>query len=134
MSNPEIPATHIDLVTAPITCVLSTVNDDGTPQSTAVWTMLDDDGLIRTSVLTSRHKYHNLEQRPVATLFYLDPASPFRTLEVRADVLLSDDDADRTFTRRIIESYGADPNGFPTLNDPRAVLTFVPRHIVAFGS
>jgi PPOX class probable F420-dependent enzyme len=114
--------------------VVTTVNDDGTPQSTAVWTMLDDDGLIRTSVMTSRHKYANLVKRPVATLFYLDPASPFRTLEVRADVQLSDDDEGRSFTRKIIESYGANPDHFPTLTDPRAILTFLPRRIVAFGN
>jgi PPOX class probable F420-dependent enzyme len=130
-----IPESHLDLVRAPTSVVLTTVNDDGTPQSTAVWSMLDTDGSIRTSMMTSRHKYHNLVARPLATLFYMDPASPYRTLEVRADVKMVPDDADRAFTKRIIESYGVDPASMAdTVAEERVILTFVPRRVVTFGS
>lgn len=45
--TPSIPETHRDLLTA-ATVTLSTVNDDGTVQSTAIWVHLDSDGQLRT--------------------------------------------------------------------------------------
>src|SRR5438067_8900811 len=86
-----LPATHADLLDAPNTAVLTTVGADGQPQSTAVWYLVDDDGALKTSITTDRQKYRNLTRNPKATLFILDPANPFRTLEIRATVKLAPD-------------------------------------------
>src|SRR5437764_7957028 len=90
-TNLEIPATHTDLVDGPNTAVLTTVGADGQPQSTAVWFLVDDDGVLKTSITTDRQKYRNLTRNPKATLFVLDPTNPFRSLEVRATVELAPD-------------------------------------------
>src|SRR4051812_22039142 len=87
----NVPDTHVDLVDAPNTAVLTTVGADGQPQSTAVWFLIDDDGLLKTSITTDRQKYKNLARHPKATLFIFDPANPFKTLEIRADVELTPD-------------------------------------------
>src|SRR5215212_9820247 len=90
-TNNEVPDSHADLLDAPNTAVLTTVGADGQPQSTAVWFLVDDDGALKTSITTDRQKYKNLARHPKATLFVIDPANPYRTLEVRAEVELAPD-------------------------------------------
>jgi PPOX class probable F420-dependent enzyme len=105
MADLEIPESHHDLVAAS-TVALSTLNPDGSIQTTAVWVLLDDDGVLRTSLAKNRAKYHNLVARPTATLFAISPTNPFHTLEVRATTEITDDDAQRTFMAKVIAPYG----------------------------
>ncbi|MCU1360593.1 MAG: putative oxidoreductase [Ilumatobacteraceae bacterium] len=136
MSNPtppELPSTHVDLITAPTTVVLSTVNNDGTPQSTLVWSALFD-GVITCTFAATRQKIRNLRRRPLATLLYTDSANPYRTLEVRADVDLTDDDDERSMTRKVISSYGVAPETMPAaLTEERVIVRFTPRRVVTMG-
>lgn len=131
MSDASIPNSHRDLVDNPGVAVLSTVGDDGYPQSTALWFLLDGE-VIRTSLHRSRQKYKNLLAHPKATLFVLDPTNPYRTLEIRGDVTF-DDDADKVFLARIVAHYGQDLDSFPAPTDNRVVLTLTPRHVVTYG-
>jgi PPOX class probable F420-dependent enzyme len=131
MSLPTISPSHRDLLETPHTVVLATVGPDGTPQVTAVWAMLDGD-VVRTSLLTSRQKYRNLAARPQATVFVMDPANPYRTLEVRGDVELGDDPG-LEFMDRIVRFYGMDPATFPAPREGRVLLTLRPRHVVEAG-
>lgn len=130
-SATDVPDSHQELVHAHPAVVLSTVNADGSPQSTAVWSMVGDDGLIRVSFPTSGQKYRNLTRTPVASLLYVDPANSFRTLEIRATVELHRDDEARTTTRALISSYGVDPATFgETVQRERAIAVFHPTHVV----
>ena len=92
-----IPESHRDLLT-PATVALSTVNADRSIQTTAVWVLLGDDGVLRMSLATDRQKYRNLLRDPHATVFALDPTNPFRFLEVRATVTIAPDE-DKSFVR-----------------------------------
>lgn len=126
-----IPASHLDLAQAPGVTAFTTMGADGYPQTTAIWYLLDGD-VIRTSLHTSRQKYRNAQRHPQATLFFLDPANPYRTLEVRGDVSI-DDDADLTFLTRLLAHYGQTLETFPAPVDSRVVLTLTPRRVVANG-
>lgn len=127
----DVPDSHQDLLHAHPAVALSTINSDGSPQSTAVWSMVGDDGLIRVSFPTSGQKYRNLTRTPVASLLYIDPANSFRTLEIRATVELSPEDTARTTTRALIRSYGVDPATFgDTIERERVIATFRPTHVV----
>ena len=128
---PTIPESHRDLIEAPGTASLSTIGADGTPQVTALWYRADA-GVVKTSLMTTRQKYQNIVAHPKATLFIIDPANPFRTLEVRADATVSDD-PDLAMFERILRHYGQDPETFPAPKDNRAVLTLTPTRIVAQG-
>ena len=132
MSSPApIPDTHRDLAEAPGVAILTTLGADGYPQTTALWYLLDGD-VVRTSLHRTRQKYRNLERHPQATLFLLDSANPYRTLEIRGDVTL-DDDGDKTFLARILDHYGQDPDTFPAPTDNRVVVTLTPHHVVTYG-
>src|SRR4051794_11938823 len=50
MPRLDLPPTHADLVTNPNTAVLTTVGPGGQPQSTAVWFLVDDDGVLKSSI------------------------------------------------------------------------------------
>src|SRR3954470_16772555 len=101
----EIAASHAEFFAAPHTAVLTTVDKDGLPQSTAVWYLVDDDGVLKTSILTSRQKYRNLARHPKASLFVLDPANPYRSVEIRATVELAPDD-EKVLLPKFASRYG----------------------------
>ncbi|MGX7678805.1 TIGR03618 family F420-dependent PPOX class oxidoreductase [Jatrophihabitans sp. DSM 45814] len=133
MATNIIPESHRDLVTS-TTVALSTINDDGSIQTTAVWMLLDDDGLLRTSLSTNRVKYRNLVARPLATIFSLSPTNPFHTLEVRANVEIAYDDAERTFMAKLIAMYGQTLESMAEqAAEERVVVTFQPIRIRAQG-
>ena len=126
-----IPDSHRDLLEAPGVAVLSTLGADGRPQSTAVWYLLDGD-VVRASLVTTRQKYRNMARHPHATLFVLDPANPYRSIEVRADVTI-EDDPDLALLERVVTHYGSDLATFPGEKEGRVVVTLTPRRVVANG-
>ncbi|MCW2622323.1 MAG: putative F420-dependent enzyme [Frankiales bacterium] len=128
-----IPDSHRDLVTS-TTIALSTINDDGSIQTTAVWVLLDDDGVLRTSLAKNRKKYENLLARPQATLFSISATNPFHTLEVRASVEIADDDAERTFMSKVIATYGQTLESMgDQAKEDRVIVTFRPHRVRAQG-
>lgn len=98
------PESHKDLLTAPV-AMLATHGEDGFPQVTAMWFLYDDDGVLRLSLNTSRQKLKNIRKRPEVTLFILDPANPYRTLEIRARADISTD-PEYTFAKKFGAKYG----------------------------
>ena len=130
MPPATIPESHHDLLTN-ATVPLSTVNADGSIQTTAVWVLLGDDGVLRMSLATNRQKYRNLARDPHATVFALDPQNPFRFLELRATVTIEPDD-DKSFVRQVFTAYGSDFDSMPDLlAEDRVVVTFAPERVNA---
>lgn len=133
MTDQQIPDTHRDLVTSS-TVALSTINPDGSIQTTAVWVLLDEDGLLRTSLAKNRRKYDNMVARPVATIFSISPTNPFHTLEVRGTVEIVDDDEHRTFMARLIGMYGQTLQSMAEqAAEDRGVITLRPTRVRAQG-
>jgi PPOX class probable F420-dependent enzyme len=70
--------------------VLSTVNPDGAPQSSVIWAK-HDGGDIVFSTIRGRRKTRNMERDPRVSLCVYDPADPYRYVEVRGTVGLSEE-------------------------------------------
>ncbi len=128
---PVISASHRDLLEQPHTVALATVGADGQPQVTAIWAMLDGD-VVRTSLHKGRQKYKNLLAHPQVTLFVIDPANPYRTLEVRATAEITDDPG-LEFLQRLLRRYGTDLDSFRGPTDQRVVITLHATRIVENG-
>lgn len=128
----DLPNTHADLLTNPNVAVLTTVGADGQPQSTAVWFLVDDDGVLKTSITTDRQKYRNLARNPKATLFVFDPANPFRTVEVRATVELTPD-PDKSLLPKFAARYHTPVEMLDIPGTERAVAVLKPQRVVTFG-
>ncbi|HEV2633631.1 MAG TPA: TIGR03618 family F420-dependent PPOX class oxidoreductase [Actinocrinis sp.] len=124
----DVPETHRVLLESHLTAVLTTIDAQGRPQSTAVWYLLRDDELI-VSVTDNRQKYKNLAANPHSTLFIIDPANSMRTLEIRAEVELVHD-VDKTDVATIAIAYGADPEQIKSMPGERYTVKFTPRRIV----
>ncbi len=126
------PESHKDLLQAPVAS-LATIGPDGFPQVTALWFLFDDDGTIRLSLNTARQKLKNLRARPECTLFIIDPANPYRTLEVRARASIAPD-PDYTFAKRLGAKYGgADLSVNDRPGEERVVVSLEPVKVNVWG-
>ena len=101
----NVPETHRDLLEADV-AMLATFGHDGYPQITALWFLLDDDGLIKMSLNTSRQKVKNLQVNPKCSFFVLDTTNPYRTLEIRARAKITPDQ-DHVFAKKLGAKYGS---------------------------
>jgi PPOX class probable F420-dependent enzyme len=128
-----IPVSHRDVLETAQVVALATLGPDGFPQVTAVWFLAEPDGTVKLSLNTARQKTKNLQRRPEATLFFVDPTTPYRTLEVRARAEVAPD-PDYAFADRISARYGgADLRANDRPGDERVVVTFTPVKVNTFG-
>jgi PPOX class probable F420-dependent enzyme len=87
-----LPATHLDLLTRPICGVLTTMGDDGHPQSSLVW-IDHDGGCARFNTTLERQKGLNLVANAKVSLLLVDPDNTSRFIQIRGDVELVTRDA-----------------------------------------
>jgi PPOX class probable F420-dependent enzyme len=125
-----VPASHRDLLRAPLTAALTTVDAQCRPQSTAVWYFVDSDGELKASTTSARQKFKNLHANPHCGLFIFDPATPFRTLEIRAEAELTPD-PDKQTVRKLAECYHVDATMLVNAAEDRYTVTLHPRRVVA---
>lgn len=103
----DVPESHRDILRSPLTATLTTIDPKARPQSTAVWLLLDDDGVLKSSTTADRQKYKNLSNNPNCDLFIIDPTNPQRTLEVRAEAELSAD-PEKQLVAKFAKVYNVD--------------------------
>ena len=128
-----IPETHRDIVAASPVVTLATNGPDGSPQVTALWFLVEEDGTIAVSLNTTRQKTKNLLNNPAASLFFIDPANPYRTLEIRARAEI-EADSDYAFADRVGAKYGgANLREMDKPGESRVVVRFEPVKINTFG-
>ena len=80
-----IPEKHRDLFDKPVFASLATIMPDGTPQVTPVWCDYDGRHII-INTAKGRVKDRNMRRNPAVALAVMDPANPYRYLEVRGKV------------------------------------------------
>ncbi len=89
--------------------------------------------MVRLSLNTVRQKVKNLQAHPECTLFILDPANPYRTLEIRAQAQIAPD-ADNTFVRKLGAKYGGvDVSTNDRLGETRVVVSLQPVKVNTWG-
>ncbi len=81
-----IPESHKDLLEKPIVAVFTTVTPEGKPNSVGIWRFFDGEHILISTDYGSR-KHKNVQANPNVSFIMLDPASPYRTLEVRGVVV-----------------------------------------------
>jgi PPOX class probable F420-dependent enzyme len=114
-----IPDDFRDLLSAPC-ATLATIDKHGRPQLTEIW-FLEDGDSVALSLNTARQKVRNLMARPECTLFILDPAGPFRYLELRGDADITPDD-DYEFADKLGAKYNADVRQIDQPGQKRVVV------------
>jgi PPOX class probable F420-dependent enzyme len=118
------PGSHADLLQSDV-AILATIGQDGFPQVTALWFLLDRDGQVKLSLNTSRQKVRNLQAHRECTFFLLDRANPARTMEIRALADISPD-KDYVFADALGKKYGADLRKMDRPGESRVVVALRP--------
>ncbi|MGP3969387.1 PPOX class F420-dependent oxidoreductase [Streptomyces sp. 6N223] len=112
---------------------LSTIQPDGSPQSSPVWVTRDGDELL-ISTTTDRRKYLNLRRDPRATVVVLDPDEPYSYAEIRGTVEMTTEGGreliDELARKYVGASSYADWNPGAGQDAPRVVVRVVPRKVV----
>ncbi len=68
---------------------LATLEPDGSPHTSVVWIAREGDTLVFSTVL-GRRKAHNMARDPRVSVLVLDAANPYRYLEARGRVTMSE--------------------------------------------
>lgn len=121
------PESFRELLDSPGVAVITTIEPDGSPQSSAVWYLLDG-GKIKLSLNGRRRKVQNLKRNPAVSLLFLDPANPQRTLEVRGRAAVALD-PDFSFRELVSAKYSSDASVHDGPNDRRYVVTIEPTRV-----
>lgn len=104
MASTVIPQDKLDLLESKALANVATIGPDGAPQVNPVW--FDWDGTyVRFSQTTNRQKVKNLERDPRVALSIVDPANPYRYLEIRGKVVKVEPDPDRAFINAMAKKY-----------------------------
>jgi PPOX class probable F420-dependent enzyme len=131
MTTPEIPESHKDLLSAQVG-VLGTVGSSGRPQLSATWFLAEGE-TVKISLNTSRQKVKNLLANPKVSFMIIDPANPYKYVELRGDAAITPD-ADYAFADKLGAKYGgADLRERDNPGDARVVVAIKPARIVSWG-
>src|SRR5699024_10666512 len=103
----------------------------GEPQTTALWFLYDND-MLRMSINSTRQKLKNLQRNPVASAFFMDPNTPYRTVELRGDVTI-EPDTDYSFAERVGKKYDADLRELDNPGETRFTVAFNVKNVHIFG-
>jgi PPOX class probable F420-dependent enzyme len=128
-----IPPSHADLLSSKALAHVATIGPDGAPQNNPVWFDWDGTHLL-FSQTTGRQKYRNLLKVPKVAVSIVDPANPYRYLEVRGTVVSIDDDPGNAFINKMAKKY-IDQDVYPwhQEGDHRVVVHVVPERTSSMG-
>ncbi len=128
-----IPSGYADLLQSTALANVATIGPHGEPQVNPVWFGWDGEHVL-FSQTKGRQKYHNVQREPRIALSIVDPANPFRYLEIRGKIARIDEDPDFAFINSMAKKYmGKDEYPFHQPGDVRVVLVIEPEHTTQMG-
>ncbi|WP_282206098.1 PPOX class F420-dependent oxidoreductase [Kitasatospora fiedleri] len=108
--------------------VVSTVQPDGSPQSSVVWVKRDGDDILFSTV-QGRRKHLNLVRDPRVSLLVNPADDPYTYFEARGEVTLTTEGG-RELIDELSHKYRGEAYGFDGPDDVRVVIRLSPRKIV----
>jgi PPOX class probable F420-dependent enzyme len=128
-----IPEKFADLFEKPVFGNLGTVMKDGSPQVTPVW--VDYDGkFVRINSAKGRVKDKNMRRDPRVSLSLLDPANPYRYLEVRGRVVdITENGADDHINKLSKKYLGNPVYPFRQPGEVRVIYKIDPEKVNSMG-
>ncbi|MBP0452076.1 PPOX class F420-dependent oxidoreductase [Kitasatospora sp. RG8] len=109
--------------------VVSTLQPDGSPQSSVVWVKRDGEDILFSTV-EGRRKHLNLLKDPRISLVVNPPESPYTYVEVRGEVTLTREGG-RELIDELADKYrGEKVYNYDGPDDVRVVVRITPRKVV----
>ena len=133
-----IPDTHKDLLKESACIIISTVFDNGQPQSSVVWKKFDGEK-IQFSLTTDRQKTKNMQKNPKISVLAIDDANPYKYIELRGEVTITSegaidllDELAKIYTGKD-KFYGGVAPAENQHKEQRVMVTLKPSHVVTYG-
>ncbi|MFI0419881.1 PPOX class F420-dependent oxidoreductase [Spongiactinospora sp. 9N601] len=117
------------LIDRPVCGWLTTIRPDGSLHSTVVWTYLDGDDIL-VSTLVGRAKERHLRQDPRVSLSVLDPDDPYHAVSVSATALLEEEGAEETLDLLAKKYLGVDAYPARQEGDRRVNVRIRPERVL----
>ena len=112
---------------------LATLMQDGSPQLTPIWFDTDGDLLLLNSA-KGRVKDHNMRARPRIALLIVDPANPYRYIQLRGTIIeITEDGAEDHIDQLNFKYHGEPRYRWHDPAHPRVIYKFRPDKIDAHG-
>jgi PPOX class probable F420-dependent enzyme len=125
-----VPESHRDLLREDVRAFafLATTMSDGSPQVTPVW--FDAEGeSIRVNTARGRVKERNMAARPHVALVIVDPADPYRYLQIRGTVIEMKDEGAVSHIRRLSRKYKGTEDYPVPAGQERVTVVIRPDHV-----
>lgn len=124
---------NADLLESTALAHVATIGAQGEPQVNPVWFGWDG-AHLRFSQTTTRQKYKNVQRDPRIALSIVDPANPYRYLEIRGKVVAIEPDPERAFIDSMAQKYlGQDKYPWHRPGDERVVIVVEPERTTSMG-
>jgi PPOX class probable F420-dependent enzyme len=132
--NVGIREGYHDLMESTALVHVATVGPKGEPQNNPVWFGWDGD-YIKSSQTKARQKYRNVHREPRLALSLVDPANPYRYLEIRGEVVHIEEDPENDFINTMAKKYmGVDVYPMHQPGDERVFVYVRPQHTTQMGA
>jgi len=132
MSSSIVPQTHEDILQSTTLAIVSTLGPKGEPQTSPVWFGWDGN-VLRFSHTKARQKYRNLKRDPRIAVTLVDPANPYRYIEIRGTATIEDDPT-KAYIDVMSKKYtGNEHYQGNQPGDERVIITVKPEHINTMG-
>lgn len=134
----NIPASHHDLLERRVFVSMTTLLPDGRPHSSVVWIDYEGD-YLRINTTKGRQKYRDLQRDPRITLLWIDPANPYRWMEVRGTVVEITEEGGADHIHALSQKYEnqAYYGGFAPAErasqETRVIARIIPEKVVVSG-
>jgi PPOX class probable F420-dependent enzyme len=113
----------------PFVGVVTTLQRDGSPQSTVVWVDVDDEG-VSINTAYGRVKPRNLARDPRISLVVVDPGDPYRWVKLSGTGRLVDEGADDQIDRLSKKYTGRDVYTSRKPGEQRVTVRITPDRIL----
>jgi PPOX class probable F420-dependent enzyme len=112
---------------------LATLLPDGSPQVTPVW-FDTEGGTIRVNTAKGRWKDRNMRRDGRIALSIMDPANPYRHLQIRGKVeRVTEQGADAHIDRLAKKYMGVDTYPFRQAGEQRVIFVIRPERVTTMG-
>jgi len=134
----SIPDSFRDLFDKEVYVTVATVQPDGQPQCTVVWCSYDGEHIL-VNTARGRQKEKNMSERPMATVLAVDPENPYRWIEVRGTVEITEEggldhiNALAKAYRGVDKYYGGVAPAEMEGKEVRVLCKITPTKVVAFN-
>lgn len=124
---------HVKFLDNPYVAAVTTMRDDGSPQTTVVWVETAGTDEVQFNTAIGRAKEQHLRENPWVSLTMIDPQNSYKWVSVSGKGELTTDDADAQIDRLAKKYMDKDEYPFRTPDEERVTVKIRPEYVDSSG-